>query len=156
MDLILGLPKKDYLDEVLEKSVELGIRKILCFRSDYSQKQKIKDERVDRILINALKQSNNPYLPEIVFVERLLDDALEKYSTCYLFSLDNHEGFADSLGVNEDVALIIGPEGGFSEEEERNFLGKPNVSAVHLPTSILRTPTAVVAAAGAVTSRVKC
>src|SRR5690606_39103516 len=64
-DLALGMPKRDALELCLKEATELGFRKIFLIRSDYSQMKAPEMERMEKLLVSALEQSNAPFLPLI-------------------------------------------------------------------------------------------
>ena len=148
LDLALGIPKKEALELSLKQAVELGFRKIYLIRSTYSQNRIPDIERIKSLLISALEQSNGVFFPEIIQTEwngiRFEDyeNALMLDSQSKSFNPKKaHDKFAANL-------LIVGPEGGFSQQEMTFLHVLPNISVLNLPTPILRTPTAVATGAG--------
>jgi len=147
-DLAIGKTKKEAMDLVLKQAVELGIGKVYILETQYSQRYQINHERIRRILISAMEQSNNPYMPEIL--EADLNSLLtENYDSFSLFSLREAQN-DNNLTENsiEKSLIFIGPEGGFSSEEEEQILNTEITSAIHIPTNIMRAPTAVSCAVG--------
>jgi len=155
--LAIGLPKKDAFEEILRNVTEVGISKVFNFKSEYSQQDYIFNERMKRVLISSLIQSNNPYLPSL---DKLADlKALIKIFPQYdkVIYFCSHTKIPSALnltlGQKDKILIIIGPEGGFSPTEEGLLAKNSSVKSLHLPTFILRAPTAVVASMGWVLGR---
>jgi len=144
--LKVGLTKKEALEEILRKSVELGVASIQFIETEFSQKIMLKEERVQNILESAYCQSNNPW--ELRIDKTLLFKDLENFifenPNSFFMSLKSDTG---KLDCNKESILLIGPEGGFSESEEEQ-LKQWGSKTIHLPTPILRAPTAAVAGLG--------
>jgi 16S rRNA (uracil1498-N3)-methyltransferase len=143
ISLAIASPKKDAFEDILKIAVELGVRNIYPLTSEFSQYDYLPSDRVQRILESALIQSNNPYMPIIhplVNLDLFLDQL--NYPLFFFNSKPNNCGI---LGAR---IILIGPEGGFSKREEAHILAKSNVFSIHLPTPILRAPTAVASSIG--------
>lgn len=147
-DLALAMPKREALELCLKEATELGFRKIYLIRSDYSQMKMPELDRMEKLLVSALEQSNAPFLPEIIeaswekipfpeYTEAILMDSQTK--------INRDHKKADALAAR---LLIVGPEGGFSPRELELLHSKEMVKVVNLPTPILRTPTALATGAG--------
>jgi 16S rRNA (uracil1498-N3)-methyltransferase len=150
--LAIGLPKKDAFEEVLRNSTELGISNILYFKSQFSQQDFVFNERIKRVLVSSLIQSNNPHFPSLEKVTDLnaLIKKFSQYDKVIYFCSHTKipSGIELDLREKDKILLIIGPEGGFSAEEEDLLTQNNLVNTQHLPSFILRAPTAVVAAMG--------
>ena len=145
--LFQALPKKEYLDEIVFKAVELGVSSLQLFISDFSNTNKINTERINAQILSASKQCERSKLmkcnPLIEFDKmlKLLKNfdlvifANEKEEQKTIFDIKN-------LEKAEKIAIIIGNEGGFSENEIAKLL-KENVFSITLGKRILRCPTAV-------------
>lgn len=147
-DLALAMPKREALELCLKEATELGFRNVFLIRSDYSQMRMPDTERIEKLLVSALEQSNAPFLPFVLeatwdsipwssYAEALLMDSQTKIGPKYF-----------SLPISSAHLLIVGPEGGFSPHELSFLHAKEQVKVVNLPTPILRTPTAVATGAG--------
>lgn len=147
-DLALGMPKRDALELCLKEATELGFRRIFLIKSDYSQMKFPEEERVHKLLVSALEQSNAPFLPEVICA-KWENVPFKSYAEVILLdSQTNPEGSMESAGGKVEKLLIVGPEGGFSPEELRFLHSSEKVKVVNLPTPILRTPTALATGAG--------
>ena len=144
--LFQALPKKEYLDEIVFKAVELGVTSLQLFISDFSNTNKINTERINAQILSASKQCERSRLmkcnPLIEFdkMVKLLKNfdlvifANEKEEKKTLFDIKN-------LEKAEKIAIIIGNEGGFSENEISKLL-KEEVFSITLGRRILRCTTA--------------
>lgn len=146
--LLVGAIKGDKTELVVQKAVELGASKIGVFSSRYcsAYMNENKLERLNRVSREAAKQCMRAVAPEVVWFEKY-GEALEsahgyqnKFFACE-FLQESEGSFA---GLSGSCALVVGSEGGFSEEEfERaKSLGFAGVS---LGKRILRAETAAVA-----------
>lgn len=144
--LFQALPKKEYLDEIVFKAVELGVSSLQLFISDFSNTNKINIERINAQILSASKQCERSRLmkcnPLIEFdkMVKLLKNfdlvifANEKEEKKTIFDIKN-------LEKAEKIAIIIGNEGGFSENEIAKLL-KEEVFSITLGRRILRCTTA--------------
>lgn len=138
----------DRYEWFLEKATEIGIQEITPIICDRSERKAINKERFEKILLTAMKQSNVLYLPKlneaISFKEFLKrkNEGLQLIAHC---EETDKKTLKSVLKPNENVTLLIGPEGDFSEKEialavENNFV------PVSLGNTRLRTETAAVVA----------
>lgn len=152
LDIFIGQLKKDAMDLCLKQCVELGINKVYIGSTQYSQKYKINESRLQKILVSALEQSNAYFLPEVIFDTRLEDINTEVYDSAFLFGTRFKEKREETCEKNEvstsNCIYFIGPEGGFSEEEEQLLSLKKNVQTIMFKSNILRATSAVSVAAG--------
>ena len=154
--LLLGLTKGEKMDLVVEKATELGVFGIIpvgCQRSvvRLDEKQALKKtERWQRVAEAAAKQCRRARIPKI-FPVCGLEDALKILpEECRLLVPWEEETdcfFAAALqeAVPSAAALLIGPEGGLTEEEVAVFLERGGISLT-LGPRILRSETAAIAA----------
>lgn len=138
----------DRFEWFLEKATEIGIHEITPIICDHSERKVINNERFDKILLAAMKQSNKLYLPKlndaITFKEYVKETRKGLKLIAHCEETDK-KTLKSILKPNVDVTLLIGPEGDFSEKEitlaiENEFI------AVTLGTSRLRTETAAIVA----------
>ncbi len=127
----------------LEKAVEMGIDKISFFIGEHSERTSIKRERLEKIMISALKQSLKAYMPELNenanYKELIKSNEKKKYiAYC---KPEGRTSIKESYQKGEDVLILIGPEGDFSEKEVELALNN-GFQAITLGESRLRTETA--------------
>jgi 16S rRNA (uracil1498-N3)-methyltransferase len=149
LDLVLGMPKREALELCIKEATELGFHTIYLIKSDYSQMRFPETERLNKLLISALEQSNSPFMPMVLFVE-IKDVPWESYSQALLMDSQSQKTFKKMETSSAKKVLIVGPEGGFSSAELSFLHSLEMVHIICLPTPILRTPTAVATGAGIV------
>ena len=108
------------IEWLLEKATEIGIGQITPLVTHRSEKHFIKKERFEKILISAMLQSQQTYLPHLheaqSFEEVLMDDAEQKYiAWCEPHNEKVHLG--SLLQKDKKTLILIGPEGDFTAEE---------------------------------------
>lgn len=147
LTLVLGLPREQKLDLLIQKATELGVSRILPVRADHAVMQVREDredaklERWQRIALNAAKQCKSAWLPALAAPDDLavVLAALPRQDVAILCSLEADARpvrevlSAATLPVRTAVALV-GPEGDFSARERaaaRNAGARP-VSLGHL------------------------
>ena len=102
----------------VEKSTEIGISEITPLITKFSEKKKVNISRLNKIVISSMKQSNQFYLPKVNQIISF-DDFLELNNDYKLIAhLKNNNSFnKKSIGNKDKIVVMIGPEGGFSDEE---------------------------------------
>jgi 16S rRNA (uracil1498-N3)-methyltransferase len=127
----------------LEKAVEMGVDKISFFIGEHSERTSIKRERLEKIMISALKQSLKAYMPELeenASYKDLIKSCEGKKFIAYC-KPEGRTSIKESYNKGEDVLILIGPEGDFSEKEVELALNN-GFQAITLGESRLRTETA--------------
>lgn len=138
----------DRFEWFLEKCTEFGIDEITPILSEHSERKVIKPERLQKILVSAMKQSVKAYLPKLnelttfkAFIGQ--DTSARKYiAHC---NDGEKEHLKNLVSEGNDVIILIGPEGDFSLEEVE-WAKKYAFKETSLGTARLRTETAGVAA----------
>lgn len=138
----------DRYEWFLEKATEIGIHEITPIICDRSERKVINMERFEKIILSAMKQSNELYLPKLneaisfkEFVKRQ-NEGLQLIAHC---EETDKKSLKSVLKPNENVTLLIGPEGDFSEKEIALAL-ENNFQPVSLGNTRLRTETAAMVA----------
>lgn len=158
--LFQGLPKGDKMELIIQKAVELGVAGIIpvemkhCVTKLDDKKKKSKQVRWQAIAESAAKQSKRNCVPT-VFEVMSYKQALKKAEELDLLMVpyENKDGMAATKTALDDmlklksVGIIIGPEGGF-EENEINLAAEAGGRMISLGKRILRTETAAVTAVG--------
>ena len=106
----------------LEKATELGIDSITPFTSTHGERDKLRVDRLEKIIRTAGKQSANPNFPKLnslISFQELINSSQEKNK--YIAHLDqsSKSHFFDVIPKGEDVLILIGPEGDFTEKKWR-------------------------------------
>ena len=138
----------DRYEWFLEKATEIGIQEITPIICDHSERKVINNERFDKILLAAMKQANELYLPKlnpaITFKEfmNLQNDDIKYIAHC---EETDKKTLKSVLQSNQNITMLIGPEGDFSQKEIALALSN-NYTAVSLGNTRLRTETAAIVA----------
>ena len=149
--LVQGISRAQHMDYTLQKSVEMGVTRIVPVQTDYGN-VKLDQERRDnkrrhwqKIIIGACEQSGRDTLPELL-EPMALESWFEQEQNKHRFLLQPESGqsLSDVKPEDNKLSLIIGPEGGFSESEI-GFLLSKECEAVSMGPRILRTETAALA-----------
>lgn len=151
--LVCSLIKGDKLDFVLQKATEIGVKEIVLLSTDRTV-VKTKDfdsskklERYKRILKEAAMQSHRNCIPELyrlITVDELKSVAADVKMIAYEKEAGNTKSLWNvikSIEKNQRVAVMIGPEGGFSEKEVNKAI-KAGYVPVSLGYRVLRAETA--------------
>ncbi len=129
----------------LEKATEIGIDEITPLICEHSERRKIKTERLNQILVSAMKQSQRAYLPVLNELTDFHDFIKKTQSTSgkFICHLDekNKIHFKSAYKPGTDSVVLIGPEGDFSQQEI-SLATQNDFRQVILGTSRLRTETA--------------
>lgn len=146
---ISPLKNPERFEWFIEKSVEIGVDEITPLICRNTEKQGIKTERVNNLIISAMKQSlkaTKTVLNEsCLFNDFLNRDFKGIRLIAHCNETFNRSKISEVYSKNENVLILIGPEGDFSNEEIDSAIEK-NFIPVHLGHSRLRTETAGVAA----------
>ena len=148
------LPKGDKMEWIIQKNTELGVSRIVPVASRRAvvrldeKKAAAKVRRWSMIAESAAKQSKRTVIPVVAPVmgfREAVDEAAD--SDCKLFPYENTDGMAatraalSAVKPGMSIAVFIGPEGGF-EEEEAEYAREKGFMLVSLGRRILRTETA--------------
>jgi len=141
--------KKVRTDFIIEKATELGVGKIIPVRTEHTNADRISIDRLRAHAREAAEQCGGTYIPKIVALQKL-SEVLNN------FPIDRKILFCDEELKQSEVklknlekgkwAILIGPEGGFSEIERNHLRGLKFTHSISLGPRILRADTAVVTA----------
>lgn len=149
LSLAIAFTKNNSRNEwFLEKATELGIGHIYPLVTARTEKEKLKPERLEQILVAAMLQSQQVYLPklhETIPVKRFVLQAdtagIPQKLIAHCIDGKDKIPFLQSIRPGEDLILMIGPEGDFTEEEV-SLCMHHGYGAVSLGSNRLRTETA--------------
>lgn len=151
--LVLALPRPKFVGRILQAAAAMGVKRILLVHTarvekSYWQSSVMQPESLRRHLMLGLAQARDTALPEIECLRgpRDLTDALPGLVQDHEQVLVADAGGAEPcpLGVDGPTALLVGPEGGFLDEELASY-GNAGATAVSLGPRALRVEHAVVA-----------
>ena len=127
----------------VEKATELGISQITPLVCEHSEKKKVNTERLERILISSLKQSNQFFKPKINSTNTFENFILNSEDQLLMANLKTSNKLSEKLFTKSNICLMIGPEGGFSDSEI-DLAKKQDIKEVTLGNSRLRSETAAI------------
>ncbi len=155
IDLFQGLPKSDKMDLIVQKATELGVSSVIPVVTDRvvvkieNGNERKKLERWNKIALEAAKQSGRQIIPTVENVMNLekIIEKLSKYDIVIVpFECEKDSTLKNILKneINkvESIAVVIGPEGGFSDKDIETLERCANTKKVSLGKRILRTETA--------------
>ena len=135
----------DRIEWLVEKCVEIGIEAISFIICDNSERPRVNMDRLQRIAISALKQSQTSWLPpmELLSFKEFLEKHVEEAADKYIAWCDdeNTRQLATEHFQYDSVILLVGPEGDFSEEEV-SMAKNMGYAEIKLGNRRLRTETA--------------
>ena len=141
--------KKVRTDFIVEKATELGVAKIIPVQTEHTNADRVKLSRLSAHAIEAAEQCGGTYIPKIEELQKI-NEVLEN------FPPDRRLLFCDEKLQSSEVnlenlkkgkwAILVGPEGGFSEIERNYLKGLKFTLSISLGPRILRADTAAVTA----------
>ena len=141
--------KKVRTDFIVEKATELGVAKIIPVQTEHTNADRVNLSRLSAHAIEAAEQCGGIYIPKIEKLQKI-NEVLEN------FPLDRRLLFCDEKLQASEVnlenlkkgkwAILVGPEGGFSEIERKYLKGLKFTFSISLGPRILRADTAAVTA----------
>ena len=150
--LYQAILKYDKTELVIQKAVELGVKEIVLFTSQFTQVKpnESKTDRLNKIIQEACQQSGRAYIPTISFksYDEVLDEIKNYDLTILPYENEENKSLSDlTIQNGKNVAIIIGSAGGFSEDEILKAR-ENNAKIVTLGKRILRAETASIVTIG--------
>ena len=136
------------MEWLAEKATEIGFDELAFLDCKFSERKTLRIDRIEKIVVSAMKQSRKPFLPKVKALckfDDFVQNATEGHryiAHCYA-EVERKDLFEELTNIDDDapVTVMIGPEGDFSIEEVRRAVSAGFVS-VSLGSSRLRTETA--------------
>ena len=146
-------PTKDIgrIEWLVEKVTEVGFDEISFLNCKFSERKSLRSDRIERIVVSAMKQSRKPWKPIVNELINFDDPTNKDFKgakyICHRYNEIEKIDFFNSINLQttENITVLIGPEGDFSIEEVRKALAN-GYQSVTLGNSRLRTETAGLAA----------
>jgi 16S rRNA (uracil1498-N3)-methyltransferase len=140
--------RKESFEFMIEKATELGVCRILPVLCDHTSVRRLNEERAHAIAVEASEQSERLDVPEIAPLKELKSYLSEWDSHRKLIACLERESAEPILAALEKLgdvplAVLVGPEGGFSPDEVKYMKTLPFVIPVSLGSRILRAETAM-------------
>jgi 16S rRNA (uracil1498-N3)-methyltransferase len=143
------LKNHDRLEWFIEKAVEMGIDEITPVICTRTEKTGVKKERLQKLILSAMKQSVKAYLPRlneaILFSDFISKEISGERIIAHCITQKSRAPLMEKIKPGKEIVILIGPEGDFTTDEVI-LAEKAGYTSVHLGTSRLRTETAGVAA----------
>ena len=148
--LLFAPIKKARTDFIVEKATELGAARILPVQTEFTNSERIRQDRLQAHAIEAAEQCGGTFVPSVEPLQKL-SKILDTWpdDRRLIFCDESLVGARQTLThapTAEKWAILIGPEGGFSEKERALLVSNPQVTQISLGPRVLRADTAVVAA----------
>ncbi|GBF48691.1 ribosomal RNA small subunit methyltransferase E [Leptospira ryugenii] len=143
-EIAIALPKGQRLDFLIEKGTELGLTHIYFLLLERSIRKEFNQERAERLVREAASQSNQHHLLQFSLLS--WKDLVQAKRDSLLVLHPQAEEFVKLSDWKGGMIPVVGPEGGWSKEEEALWRGE-KIPERALPGGILRTETAGLAAA---------
>ena len=136
----------------MQKAVELGVSKLVPCKTEYSNFEKLNYKNLELNAIEASQQCERldvPKIEKIISLKSLLNDFPSDRALIFCDESDSslpsiYEKVKSKVSNYSKWAVIIGPEGGFSEQEKKLLIEEKNVLSVTLGKRILRSDTAAI------------
>ncbi|WP_347939321.1 16S rRNA (uracil(1498)-N(3))-methyltransferase [Rickettsia oklahomensis] len=150
LTLAVAIIKQDKLMLAINMATQLGITKIIPLITKRCQFRSVNIERLTKCMIEATEQSER-LVPPIIEQAIKLQDYLKKNNNLILYA-NEHEKVENSILQissslnNSEVDIVIGPEGGFTNDELELFTSYKNTKSISLGSNILRAETAAITA----------
>ncbi|WP_341754545.1 16S rRNA (uracil(1498)-N(3))-methyltransferase [Candidatus Tisiphia endosymbiont of Dioctria rufipes] len=152
-ELTLGISiiKSDRMLDAIDMAIQLGVTKIIPLIADRSQFRTVNTQRLMKCIIESTEQSERlipcilmPVVSLSLFLEQTLDNSI-------IYANENKDENNTLLkimpiyssDISANISVIVGPEGGFSQNELQMLSLRPNTLSISLGPNILRTETAV-------------
>ncbi|WP_341751547.1 MULTISPECIES: 16S rRNA (uracil(1498)-N(3))-methyltransferase [unclassified Candidatus Tisiphia] len=152
-ELTLGISiiKSDRMLDAIDMAVQLGVTKIIPLIAERSQFRTVNTQRLMKCIIESTEQSERlipcilmPVVSLSLFLEQTLDNSI-------IYANENEDENNTLLkimpiyssDISANLSVVVGPEGGFSQNELQMLSLRPNTLSISLGSNILRTETAV-------------
>lgn len=136
----------DRTEWFIEKATEIGIGAFTMLCTEHSERKTVNEERLEKVIISAMKQSIKAYKPELNAMLSFDDFMRHDFgdAECYIAHCSSNferVHLKKCLAGNKNIVILIGPEGDFSDGEIKVAIEK-GFQSISLGTSRLRTETA--------------
>ncbi len=136
------------MEWMVEKATEIGFDEITFLDCKFSERQQIRTDRIEKIVVSAMKQSRKAWKPMVNDIKNFKDFVKEPrpgtkfIAHCY-GEIERNDLFEELrlMAPEEDITILIGPEGDFSLDEVQLAM-KQGYMCISLGNSRLRTETA--------------
>jgi len=138
----------DRMEWLAEKATEIGFDELSFLHCSFSERKVLRADRIEKIVVSAAKQSRKPWMPQVNALESFKDfitrprEGRKFIAHCYE-EIEKKDFFNEIMGdkKNEQITVLVGPEGDFSIDEVRLAMAQ-GYESISLGESRLRTETA--------------
>ena len=138
----------DRIEWLVEKATEIGFDDITFLNCRFSERKVLRIDRIEKIVVSAMKQSRKPWIPQVHEMMAFTDFVKanhtgKKYIAHCYEEIVRNDLFDELLSMNtpNDITVMIGPEGDFSIDEVELAMTH-GFESISLGNSRLRTETA--------------
>jgi 16S rRNA (uracil1498-N3)-methyltransferase len=155
--LVCALLKREAMELVAEKAAEIGVASLTPLLSEHTQRRPLNTERLQSIMVGAVEQCGGfapPILREPITLHALLknwDSSTPLYAAIETERESSPPFINGASAPSGAIGIIIGPEGGWSDDEVTLLKSHAAVRAMSLGHNVLRAETAVIVACGIAT-----
>lgn len=146
--LVCGILKnKDRMEWIIEKSVELGVKEIILVKTERSERSKVRLDRLELVALSAMKQSKRVTLPKISIYDDLipvLNELILQHSVFVAHEQMDKKTPLLKENLSQSPVFVVGPEGGFSDEEIQQISRIKSIQIINLGEWRLRAETACI------------
>ena len=143
LHLFQSIIKKDNFELIVEKCTEIGVSAFHPLISERSEKKDLNVERLNKISKEAAEQSGKTKLPEIFNPEKLAKTVADFDGELFVLDFGGEEVARLNLAKGKKIGVLIGPEGGWSDNEILWFEEK-GIKSVSFGSQTLRAETAAI------------
>ncbi len=143
LTLFMPVIKSDKFEQAIDAAIQIGVDEIIPVITDRVQRRDINYERIEKIIKESVRQSERLDFPILKSEKELREIDFLKYD--YVFFANEQESAEKQLKSSPNLAAIVGPEGGFTEEEIEFLTSKTNIISISLGNNVLRSEVAAIA-----------
>lgn len=151
--LAMSLVRSDRFLEAIKGAVQQGITEVMPIISERTQFSSINHQRINKCIIEAVEESEGfmvPILHSPINLKKLYDISEINQIIFANEDEDNKIHIASIKKLNRNIAVLIGPEGGFSKNEKEKLISNPKVISVSLGKRVLRSEVAATSMIGCI------
>ena len=156
LQLLFAPVKKARTDFIVEKATELGVTRISPVFTDFTNSERVRPDRFEKIAIEAAEQSRRLSVP-VIDAPQKLSNVLGAWdgarALVFLNEKERDQGTDGLRRLKGPCSMLVGPEGGFSDTETRMIKSAKGAQSLSLGPLVLRADTAAVAGLTLIQSR---
>lgn len=147
--LYLAILKRENFELVVQKATEIGVHRIVPIITEHTVKTGLKYDRIEKIAAEAAelcgRNSITEIAPTLKYTEALADCKKTEYQIIFDISGEDFNSKITKLKIKNSLAIFIGPEGGFTDNEV-SLARESNIDTASLGSLMLRGETAAIVA----------